>query len=91
MAGGVAAGGQLTTTTDVENYPGFPDGVSGPELMMNMREQSINSGCEIITKTVDRVEFSDNPLEVPHVVHVGNDTYLAKAVIISTGATAKRL
>lgn len=87
MAAGVAAGGQLTTTTDVENFPGFPTGIMGPELMMNMREQSLNCGARIETKTVDAVKFSENPFEVI----VGSDSYYAKTVIVSTGATAKRL
>ena len=87
MAAGVAAGGQLTTTTDVENFPGFPKGIMGPELMMNMREQSINCGARIETKTVDAVHLSKKPFEVV----VGSETYFAKTVIVSTGATAKRL
>ncbi len=87
MAGGVAAGGQLTTTTDVENYPGFPKGISGPELMMYMREQSEHSGARIETKTVDKVDFSSRPFTI----FVGNESVLAKSVIIATGATAKRL
>jgi thioredoxin reductase (NADPH) len=87
MAGGVAAGGQLTTTTDVENYPGFPKGISGPELMMLMREQSEHSDTRILTKTVDRVNFSVSPFEI----FVGDNIILAKTVIVATGATAKRL
>jgi thioredoxin reductase (NADPH) len=87
MAGGVAAGGQLTTTTDVENFPGFPSGISGPELMVLMREQSINNGCRIETKTVDGVDFSTFPYKV-FVEGVAIDT---RSIIISTGATAKRL
>lgn len=90
MAGGVAAGGQLTTTTDVENYPWFL-AIQGPELMMNMREQSKHNGCEIISKTVDSIEFSENSADIPHKVHVGDDVHLARTVVIATGATAKRL
>lgn len=87
LAGGVAAGGQLTTTTEVENYPGFPEGVSGPELMVRMREQSVKCGARIETKTVDKVDFSANPFKVMS----GKETVSAKAVIVATGATAKRL
>lgn len=86
-AGGVAAGGQLTTTTDVENYPGFPDGVLGLELMMNMRQQSLNCGAEILTKTVDRVDLSSRPFTV----YYGDEQVQAHTLIICTGATAKRL
>ncbi len=91
MAWWVAAWWQLTTTTEVENYPWFPTWITGPELMMNMREQSLNSGCEIITKTVDRVEFSQDPRVTPHKVFVWKDTYTAETIVIATGATAKRL
>lgn len=87
LAGGVAAGGQLTTTTEVENFPGFPTGIMGPELMNNMREQSINSGTRIITKTVNKVDLSVRPYKV----FVGNDVYETKSIIIATGATAKKL
>ena len=87
MAGGVAAGGQLTTTTDVENYPGFPEGITGPELMDRMREQSIRYGTRIKTETIERVDFSGSP----HRVFTATDEYAAHAVIIATGATAKRL
>jgi thioredoxin reductase (NADPH) len=87
MAGGVAAGGQLTTTTDVENYPGFPDGILGPELMMKMREQSIKYGTTIKTETVDSVDLSERPFTVK----APSGEYKAKALIIATGAIAKRL
>lgn len=87
LAGGIAAGGQLTTTTEVENYPGFPTGVMGPELMNNMREQSINNGARIITKTVDKVDLSTRPYKV----FVGKDVYSTHSIIIATGATAKKL
>tara|TARA_B100000586_G_scaffold94773_1_gene67597 strand:+ start:505 stop:1464 length:960 start_codon:yes stop_codon:yes gene_type:complete len=87
MAGGVAAGGQLTTTTDVENYPGFPDGISGPELMMHMRQQSLNNGARIETKTIDRVDLSQQP----YTIYNGDNVIKTHALIITTGATAKRL
>lgn len=87
FAGGVAAGGQLTTTTDVENYPGFPTGVMGPELMMAMRQQSENCGTKIFTKTVDRVDLSARP----YTVYGSFGELKAQSVIIATGATAKRL
>jgi len=87
MAGGVAAGGQLTTTTEVENFPGFPEGVSGPELMVNMRTQATKCGARIETKTVDTVDLKATPFKIS----IGKETIEAKTVIIATGATAKRL
>ncbi len=87
MAGGVAAGGQLTTTSKVENFPGFPTGIDGLELMINMRQQSINTWTRIETKTIDKVDFSWQPLKL----FSGNEVFEAKSVIIATGATAKRL
>ena len=87
MAGGIAAGGQLTTTTVIENFPGFPTGIDGSELMMQMRQQSLNSGAQIQTLTVDSVDLSSKPFKV----NVGNETYTADTLIIATGATAKRM
>lgn len=87
MAGGVAAGGQLTTTTDVENYPGFPNGIQGPELMANMRQQSINCGARIETVTVDKIDSNSSPFKV----HVGSKVFESRVIIIATGATAKRM
>ena len=87
MAGGVAAGGQLTTTTEVENYPGFPKGIMGPELMDNMRAQSEHFGTRIMTETVHEVDLLSNPKRVV----ADSGEYFAQAIIIATGATAKRL
>ncbi len=87
MAGGVAAGGQLTTTSKVENFPGFPEGIDGLDLMTHMRQQSINMGTRIETKTIDAVDFSSQPLKL----FSGNEIIETKAVIIATGAIAKRL
>jgi thioredoxin reductase (NADPH) len=84
---GVGAGGQLMLTTDVENFPGFPDGILGPELMMKMREQAARFGTEFVTADVDRVDFSSRPFGV----WVGATEYRAKSVIISTGASARML
>lgn len=87
LAWGVAAGGQLTTTTTIENFPWFPDGIDGTQLMMQMRQQSLNSWTRIETKTVDKVDFQSQPFKI----FVGNEIIEAKAVIIATGATAKRM
>jgi thioredoxin reductase (NADPH) len=87
MAGGVAAGGQLTTTTEVENYPGFPSGISGPELMDNMRKQSLEYGTRIKTETIERVDLSSRPFKV----YTSSEEFQAETLIIATGATAKRM
>jgi len=89
LAGGVAAGGQLTTTTDVENFPGFPEGISGIELTDKFREQSVRFGTQILTETVEKVDFSTRPFKIWREYNTEYDT--ADSVIISTGATAKRL
>ncbi len=90
MAGGVPAGGQLTTTTEVENFPGFPHGIQGPELMDRCREQAINCGTTIHTETVDSVDFSQKPFVVRS-AGFSPDPIYADAVIVATGATAKRM
>src|SRR4249919_3310431 len=84
---GVGAGGQLMLTTDVENYPGFPDGIMGPELMLKFREQAQRFGTEFLTADVDRVDLSERPFGV----WVGSTELRARAVIISTGASARML
>ena len=88
MAGGIAAGGQLTTTTEVENFPGFPEGVSGPELMERMRAQSLKHGTRIETQTVEKVDLSKRPFRIVTDAGIEVD---AKAIIVATGATAKRM
>ena len=80
-------GGQLMTTTDVENYPGFPEGITGPELMVAFRKQAERFGTKILTEDVKEVDFSKRPFKIVG----GATTVEAEAVIIATGATAKRL
>jgi len=80
-------GGQLMLTTDVENFPGFPDGIMGPELMQKFREQSIRFGAEFLTEKVTSVDFSERPFKV----NVRNTQYTADAVIVSTGAQSLML
>ncbi len=84
---GYAAGGQLMITTDVENYPGFPDGVQGPELMEMFRNQAERFGAQIMTADVTRVDLSQRPFGV----WIGDEEHRAKSIIISTGASAKWL
>ncbi|NNC93762.1 MAG: thioredoxin-disulfide reductase [Acidimicrobiia bacterium] len=87
MVEGMAAGGQLMLTTDVENYPGFPDGIMGPELMEQFRKQAERFGTRLITADVTRVDFSSRPFTV----WVDADEYQADSIIISTGASASWL
>jgi thioredoxin reductase (NADPH) len=84
---GFAFGGQLMITSDVDNYPGFRDGILGPELMQTMRAQAERFGAELVSDDVTRVDFSSHPLRV----YVGDDEYRARAVIVATGATARKL
>jgi thioredoxin reductase (NADPH) len=86
MKGG-QSGGQLMTTTEVENFPGFPDGIMGPELMNRMRKQAERFGAEVIDKDVESVDFNTRPFKVV----TDEAEFFAKSVIIATGATAKRL
>ena len=88
MVRGLQAGGQLTITTDVENYPGFAHGVQGPELMAEMEKQSHRMGCDIHSDTIVAVDFSTYPFTA---VSESGHTYTAKSAIICTGATARWL
>jgi thioredoxin reductase (NADPH) len=84
---GLQPGGQLTITTDVENYPGFPDGVMGPEMMELFKAQAERFGARVVHDIVTKVDFSERPFRV----WVGETVHLAETVIISTGAEAKWL
>ena len=84
---GFAWGGQLMITSDVENYPGYADGIMGPEMMSDFRRQAERFGAEFITDDVTRVDFSEQPFRV----WVGDDEYRRAAVIVATGASARWL
>src|ERR1700722_13426495 len=85
--GSVTAGGALMNMTDVENFPGFPDGIIGPDLMDSMRKQAERFGAELVADDVTAVDLKAEP----KVVKTDSETYLAKAVIIATGSKYKEL
>ncbi len=87
MIEGMERGGQLMLTTDVENFPGFPDGILGPELMEGVRKQAERFGTRIMSSDVSKVDFSQRPFKI----WVEQDLYEAESVIISTGASARWL
>ncbi|MCP3977456.1 MAG: FAD-dependent oxidoreductase, partial [bacterium] len=87
MIEGFTRGGQLMITTDVENYPGFPDGIMGPDLMEQFRKQAERFGTRLITADVTRVDFTSHPFKV----WVDADEYEAESIVISTGASARWL
>jgi thioredoxin reductase (NADPH) len=84
---GVNWGGQLMITSEVENYPGYPEGVLGPEMMQQFRKQAERFGAEFVTDDVTKVDFSERPFRV----WVGDDEYRAETVIVATGANARQL
>src|SRR5438128_8504598 len=84
---GFSWGGQLMITSDVENYPGYPDGIMGPEMMAEFRRQAERFGTEFVTDDVTRVDFSERPFRV----WVEAEEYAADSVIVSTGASARKL
>jgi thioredoxin reductase (NADPH) len=84
---GFAWGGQLMITSDVENYPGYPDGILGPQMMQDFRRQAERFGAEFVTDDVTRVDFTEHPLRV----WVGETEHAAEAVIVATGASARQL
>jgi thioredoxin reductase (NADPH) len=84
---GFAWGGQLMITSDVENYPGYPDGIMGPEMMQDFRRQAERFGAEFVTDDVTKVDFSEHPFSV----WVGEKEYTAESVIVATGASARQL
>jgi thioredoxin reductase (NADPH) len=88
LISGHQPGGQLTITTDVENYPGFREAILGPELMERMKDQVVRFGTEVVSAAVERVDFSKRPFEV---VTDDGKSHFARAVIIATGASAKLL
>ncbi|GJJ15525.1 thioredoxin-disulfide reductase [Clathrus columnatus] len=93
LANDLSPGGQLTTTTDVENYPGFPKGIMGPEMMDNFRQQSLKFGTQIITETISKVDLSSRPFRYWREGRDGpeDEPETADTLIIATGASAKRL
>ena len=87
---GFAWGGLLQQTTDVENYPGFPEGVMGPEMMQKFREQAERFGARLVTEQADRVELADEPGGI-HSVWVGDTEHRARTVVLAMGAEHKKL
>jgi thioredoxin reductase (NADPH) len=85
--GSVTSGGALMNTTDVENFPGFPDGILGPDLMDQLRKQAERFGAELVADDVTEVELEADP----KIVRAGEDTYLARAVIIASGSSYREL
>ena len=91
MIEGLQPGGQLTTTTDVENFPGYPNGIMGPDMMEDLKKQAERFGTKIISGFVTKVDFSKKKGEYHEIIVDEKDTYMSKTIIISTGASAKYL
>ncbi|AMD19171.1 HBR270Wp [Eremothecium sinecaudum] len=91
FANGIAAGGQLTTTTEIENFPGFPEGLTGSELMDRMKAQSVKFGTEVITETVAKLDLSSKPFKLWTEFNEDSEPITTDAVILATGASAKRM
>src|SRR5215216_5438550 len=83
---GTLPGGQLMTTSEVENYPGFPNGIFGPELMINMKQQSERFGTAMVTDEVKKVDFKKRPFKI----FTESSLYTTESVLISTGATPRK-
>ncbi|KAI1271367.1 hypothetical protein F5Y07DRAFT_383131 [Xylaria sp. FL0933] len=90
MANGVAAGGQLTTTTDIENFPGFPNGIMGGQLMEDMKKQSERFGTTVISETISKLDLSERPFKYETEWSPG-EVHTADAIILATGASARRM
>src|SRR6187551_2754658 len=84
---GFAWGGQLMITSDVENYPGYPDGIMGPAMMQDFRRQAERFGAEFLTDDVTKVDFSEHPFRV----WIGEQEFTSESVIVATGASARQL
>ncbi|GAA6023480.1 hypothetical protein JCM10207_006210 [Rhodosporidiobolus poonsookiae] len=91
LANGFAAGGQLTTTTDVENFPGFPEGIRGTEMMDLFRAQSLRFGTDIRTETISKVDLSSRPFKLWREYAEQDEPELTETLIIATGASARRM
>ena len=91
FANGIAAGGQLTTTTEIENFPGFPEGLTGSELVERMKEQSIKFGTTVITETISKVDLFSRPFKLWTEFNEDAEPVTTDALIIATGASAKRM
>ncbi|GAA5846691.1 hypothetical protein JCM11251_002244 [Rhodosporidiobolus azoricus] len=91
LANGFAAGGQLTTTTDVENFPGFPEGIRGTEMMDLFRAQSVRFGTDIRTETISKVDLSSRPFKLWREYAEDEEPELTQTLIIATGASARRM